>query len=136
MKLLKILLILLAVVVIANVIFMLIPDKLNLGGEMKITAENEEEYEIVSCCDRGILSAKTAKNESDYTAEFLKTLILELYYSNCDLLKNYKRQQVYLDGSNQELGESRNNLIYYEDLKKKVLVIRGTTIEEDFFACT
>ncbi len=108
--------------------------KSSLEEQQKITVNPNEEYSAIKCCDEGRFFIETKKIRTAYTEADIREILIASYRANCDSLKDYVTQRVYL----RHTGDVQDSsyLTFFKGINYKKIQVDYKTVSSSFEGCT
>lgn len=97
------------------------------------TFDASKEFNIISCCNEGIIQAETKQQKSTYTAKQTEEIILAIQNSKCDELSSLSRYRINLKFKNEPQDE-----VYLKYIKEpifKEIKVLDNVVSKEFDVC-
>jgi hypothetical protein len=110
-----------------------IEEESDVEEEPQREVEVGSEYNVVSCCAEGKLFAQATQKRSAYSKNNVKDMLVSIYASHCDQLKDQVTQRVYL----RFLGDIQDSsyLTYFKSVNYKRIQVDYGDVEGTFEGC-
>ena len=107
-----------------------------LGVARRVAANNKRVKQSVdTTADPSWFGQSThSKIVLQYSENNVKDILLDIYNTHCDILKDSIRQKVYLKFANEI--QDTNVLVHYKDTALKNIVVRNKKLGELFTTCS